>query len=234
LNGIGLCYTKLENGRPSFGACCFTEGFFESQELLGYYNRSQVTPKPIYKKNRVVLGGNINDTSLKSFINANEIAPGLIAAQCPMTAYPNGFANTVEDMKVMLVEQNVRIWIQLSPASVSGELMSGTPDGSTKSFCEVFPLKYLTPDSDSHHSKHRKGISNFSYTQNKEAGYFNMTYKLTAFVHSTENGNGNIEMETYFDPITVLDKLNRESNVSLLLENISHAFMLHHFALYIA
>jgi hypothetical protein len=127
----GLCYTKLENGRPSFGACCFTNGSFESRHLLGYYYRSQPTPKPIYKQNRIVLGGDPDDTSEKSFINANEISPGLIAAQCPMTGVPKGFANTVDDMKRLLIEQGVGMWVQLSPSSDQGELPTTDSDSDS-------------------------------------------------------------------------------------------------------
>ena len=34
----GLCYTKLENGSPSFGACCFVNGSFDSGDLIGFYD----------------------------------------------------------------------------------------------------------------------------------------------------------------------------------------------------
>ena len=181
----GLCFTKIENGRPSFGACCFTNGYFESHSLIGYYHASQPTPKPIYKKNRIVLGGNRSDVSSESFINANEIWPGVIAAQCPMTSYPEGFDNTIEKMKKMLIEQDIRLWVQLSPSSVDGEPMTPAADGSTKSFCDVFPIKYLmTPP-----NIHQKGVSNFLYTHNMEQGYFNFTYTLTAFVQRDVDGN---------------------------------------------
>ena len=30
-----LCYTKLERGRPSFGACCFVNSSFNSGDLIG-------------------------------------------------------------------------------------------------------------------------------------------------------------------------------------------------------
>lgn len=109
-----LCYTKLENGAHSFGACCFTNGTFNSGELLGYYNKTQHAAKPIYKKSRVVLGGEVggSDESYGSFINANVVHPGIIATQCPMT-------NTLLDVAQMIKEQNISLWIQLSPSSES-------------------------------------------------------------------------------------------------------------------
>lgn len=220
---LGLCYTKIENGRLSFGACCFTNGIFESHQLVGHFNRSQPTPKPIYKRNRIVLGGNQNDMSAKSFVNANEIAPGLIAAQCPMTSYPQGFENTVEDMKRMLIEQEVGLWVQLSPASQEGELMTAAEDGSTKSFCEVFPLRYLNSSlsSGGDISVHQKGVSQFSFVQNKAQGFFNMTYTLTAFVRSSNctnnsssnGGHPNIILESVFDPFVIINRLQRDNQV---------------------
>jgi hypothetical protein len=41
-------------------------------QLIGYYYKSQPTPKPIYKLNRVVLGKNPFDETYANFINANE------------------------------------------------------------------------------------------------------------------------------------------------------------------
>lgn len=59
----GLCYTKVEAGAPTFGACCFSDGVFNSGSILGYYRLLRATPKPIYKRNRVVLGPDPHDES---------------------------------------------------------------------------------------------------------------------------------------------------------------------------
>ena len=105
----GLCYTKLENGSKSFGACCFINGKFSAGDLIGYFNKTQSVPKPIYKHSRVLLGGKgADDESKESFINANILFKGMIAAQCPLP-------NTVWDTHRMVVEQNVSLWIQLAP-----------------------------------------------------------------------------------------------------------------------
>jgi hypothetical protein len=113
----GLCYTKVEHGSPSFGACCFNNGTFNSGQIIGYYYKIQPIPKPIYKKSRIVLGDKIggNDESIESFINANKLYKGIIATQCPLTSYPEFFDNTVNDAKIMILEQNITKWIQLSP-----------------------------------------------------------------------------------------------------------------------
>lgn len=116
----GLCYTKIENGGPSFGACCFTNGSFHSGDIIGYYNKSQPVPKPIYRHSRIVLGGNSSDTSYASFINANKIHHGIIAAQCPLSGFPHDYANTIDDMKQMILEQNITFWVQLAPESQLG------------------------------------------------------------------------------------------------------------------
>jgi hypothetical protein len=147
-----------------------------------------------------------------------------------MTSYPKEFANTVEDMKRMLVEQDVRIWIQLSPASLNGELDAPNIDGSTKSFCEVFPLKYLNFSQSSVPSVQQKGVSNFRYVHNKDRGLFNMTYTLTAFVRrehdissdrnstgsstSTGSSHGTI-VESVFDPMLIVDRMRRNFQVRL-------------------
>ena len=113
---MGLCYTKIEDSSLSFGACCFTNGSFISEHLIGFTNKSQSTPKPIYNHSRVILRSlstnnpvalapttdtsrdDSNDTCRtntkpgssesalwSSFINANEVYPGIIASQCPIS-----------------------------------------------------------------------------------------------------------------------------------------------------
>lgn len=135
-----LCYTKLENGAPSFGACCFVNGAFNDGELIGYYNKTQRAPKPIYKRSRIVLGDKIGgkDESYASFINANMIYPGIIASQCPMP-------NTLLDIKQMIIEQNVSLWIQLAPFSSSGNFQQANDRNPT---CLVLPnaLQRLFPE----------------------------------------------------------------------------------------
>lgn len=98
----GLCYTKLENGGRSFGACCFLDGVFDSGDLIGVFNKTQPVPKPIYRHSRVTLQPD------ESFINANVVHPGVIITQCPM-------ANTLQDVVAMIGQENVSLWVQLSP-----------------------------------------------------------------------------------------------------------------------
>ena len=135
-----LCYTKVENGGLSFGACCFINGEFNYGDLIGYYNKTTWTPKPIYKKSRVVLADpSQTDDSYVSFINANRIHDGVIATQCPMH-------NTINDVKRMIVEQNTTIWVQLAPYSTSLNPYENVYNGrDLKTDCVVFPNIYLTP-----------------------------------------------------------------------------------------
>jgi hypothetical protein len=44
-----------------------------SGDLIGFYFKSQPSPKPIYRKNRIVLGRNPEDISYEHFMNANEV-----------------------------------------------------------------------------------------------------------------------------------------------------------------
>jgi len=105
----GLCYTRLQSGYPTFGACCFQEdGSFNSGELIGFYDLIRPIQKPIYKKNRIVLGDNLIDESRESFINANEVFPGLIVTDCPQDT-------TLQQFKRMLSQYNVTLVIQMHP-----------------------------------------------------------------------------------------------------------------------
>jgi len=104
-----LCYTKLQSGYRTFGACCFSSnGSFNSGELIGYSDLIRPIPKPIYKRNRIVLGDNPNDEQRDSFINANEVYPGLISTQCPQKSSLNRF-------KWMMHQYNVSLVIQMHP-----------------------------------------------------------------------------------------------------------------------
>lgn len=40
--------------------------------------------------------------------------------QCPLMGYPHGRANTVDDIKEMIIEQNITFWAQLAPESEYG------------------------------------------------------------------------------------------------------------------
>lgn len=129
-----LCYTKLENGGRSYGACCFIGGRFNSGQIIGFYNKIQHTPKPIYKRSRIILGDVIGglDESYESFVNANQIHNSIVATQCPLP-------NTVEDVLRMLVEQNVSLWVQLAPFIDQ----SGTNNTHTASQCQMNPSAFF-------------------------------------------------------------------------------------------
>jgi protein tyrosine phosphatase len=192
----GLCYTKIENGALSYGACCFTDNAFISRDLIGFYNKTQQTPKPIYRASRIILGkvyspwvaGEIEgddetyDSSYEAFINANKVAPGIIATQCPLKS-------TLEDAKRMIIEQNVSLWIQLSPFSVAG-----SQDKATGRECTVFPLEF-----DGARISREAGYTNFSYTLTariKRMGkYLYTNFSLTDVKVEKEGGNG-LELRT--------------------------------------
>lgn len=123
-----LCYTKLEEGSPSFGACCFVNGSFHSGNIIGYFEKCQVTAKPIYKHSRVVLDEEHSSESVDSesrFINANRIHPNIIATQCPMST-------TLLDVQRMVVQEKISLWIQLT----SSQQLSST---SSKHNCHLIP-----------------------------------------------------------------------------------------------
>jgi hypothetical protein len=129
-----LCFTKIQNGGLTSGSCCYSKnGLFNSGGLIGYFNKTQKTAKPIYKKSRVVLGDVVGgaDESYHSFVNANMVYPGLIATQCPLPS-------TLRDISRMISEQNVSLWIQLAPSSGG---IDPDPDQANRnsSSCVVLP-----------------------------------------------------------------------------------------------
>lgn len=187
-----LCYTKIENGGLSYGACCFKNGVFNSGVLIGYYNKSQPSPKPIYKKSRIVLGnkrGSVgsSDESFDSYINANELHTNLIGTQCPLSISlnPLGYIDTINDVKRMIIENSISLWIQLAPSGLDNYFKNNTYIQSIGN-CGVFPLEYFMNSNidskDSKHSIYNKGITNFEIIDNKDMPYMDMKYTLTAYV----------------------------------------------------
>jgi hypothetical protein len=63
--------------------------------------------------------------------------------QCPLNGFPNKFKNTIEDVKRMIVEQNISYWIQLSPETSYGYTPPLPVEGRSSRDCRVFPLHYF-------------------------------------------------------------------------------------------
>ena len=197
----GLCYTKVENGGLSFGACCFIDGYFNTSKLIGVYNKSQHKPKPIYKHSRIVIGDKVGgrDTSPEAFMNANMIYPGIIAAQCPLTGFPSGYQNTVTDTKKMIIQFNITKWIQLAPNveyNVDPIYAAGIElgkNGSVRGNCAVFPILYFN---DTNHYL-SSGISNFTIHTDTRS-IVNMSYSLTGYTRYNKYGKYVIKFEDKF------------------------------------
>lgn len=214
----GLCYTKVENGGLSYGACAFHRGIFNSGVLLGYYNKTQPTPKPIYKKSRIVLGNKRGilagaDDSAENFINANQIYPGLIGTQCPLASRPSGFHNTVDDVKRMIVENNITLWIQLAPSGLENFFVNGsyTPGDAN---CGVFPLEFFSNSS----SLYSKGVTKFKVVEfNTSDPYVEMTYTITAYSSVQKDG----KIETTFDDMSINRSLRSAKHSVLCASNSS-------------
>jgi len=197
-----LCYTKLENGGRSFGACCFIDNEFNSGALIGYYDKTQHAPKPIYKKSRIILGDSIGgtDESYNSFINANQIHPHIIATQCPLS-------NTVGDVLQMLVEQNISLWIQLAP-------FEDPSNPHHTSQCTMSPAAFAQASmalNTSHVS-----IQNLQQIPNLEFGLQQATFsvdKFTAQFHSARTRNNGKHTSTAEMSQNVEDSVNGDSGV---------------------
>lgn len=169
-----LCYTKLENGARSYGACCFIDGAFNSGQLIGYNDKTQNTPKPIYKRSRVILGDRIGgaDESYDAFINANLIHKGIIAMQCPLES-------TVLDTQRMFVEQNVSLWIQLAPYA---DIATGTVPIDQQ--CKITPTDFVQ-HATAHNSTLLR-VTDYVQLPNMQLGIQNPSFNVHAFdVHLT-------------------------------------------------
>eukprot|EP01041_Mallomonas_annulata_P001340 gene1340-2589_t len=205
----GLCYTKVKNGRPSTGAFCYSEGIFDSGQLLGYYNKTQPSPKPVYITNRIVLGNLNTDSSYGSFISANEVHPNIILNQCPLAGRPSEFVNTVNDVKRMILEQNISMWIQLAPTSPNGL----TPSRSAEDTCSLFPVEFF----DDPLSPYSTGISGFRTTRDPSLPYVIYYYDVTGYVRVSDSG----EVITLFrvpDEPSVASATTSEEEVSAGLD----------------
>ncbi|CAM9120919.1 unnamed protein product [Chrysoparadoxa australica] len=156
----GLCFTKLQNGAPTFGACCYTNYTFNSGQLIGFWHKQRPLPKPIYKRNRITLAapaaavaaanvayseegdgvpasGKPDEESAEAFISANEIYPGIIVSQCPILGpeYSDGSVETLTDWKRMVIEQDIRVVVQLHPHVTNGSEASACA-GRPEVFCK--------------------------------------------------------------------------------------------------
>eukprot|EP01031_Cornospumella_fuschlensis_P027907 gene27907-33702_t len=104
----GLCYSKVEFGGASFGACCFINGTFNAGRIIGYYDKLTSTPKPIYKPHRIILDMPVEAAldSYERFINAHWLDRRVMATQCAMS-------NTVSDTIHMILQENIDLWFQI-------------------------------------------------------------------------------------------------------------------------
>ena len=224
----GLCFTKVENGGPSYGACCFQKGgVFNAGALIGYYNKSQPSAKPIYKQSRIILGQPVQrtvggssgamkpDETFDAFINANEIYPGLIATQCPLAGRPAGTENTIEDVKRMIVENDIRMWVSLAPDGLDRFLTrsNGQPPvyNAGSGSCGVFPLEFFIAGAN---STYTQGVTNFKIVTNLveldqgKVPFVEMSYTVTAHLRTLVDGR----TQTVFgDKILFGDKISLQS-----------------------
>lgn len=170
----GLCYSKLENGALSFGACCFTDGAFAAPRLVGYFDKSQPAPKPIYRLGRVVLGPDKADESRASFINANEVFPGVVATQCPLLNPPEGHADTLEDALLMVLEQRLSLWVSLAPVMLGENATIERMDAmlAERRACNAFPLALMR----------RLGGSLQPSALGSSAQYLNLSYTVRGYL----------------------------------------------------
>ncbi len=171
----------------------------------------QPTAKPIYKRNRVVLGSDETDESEENFINANLIHRRIIVSQCPLTSLSGGYENTIKDVKRMIIERRISYWISLAPylpkeknmifENQDRGLLCSLSGGEMKSrCCALFPLQYHVFDQSENFSsryfgrinrteiensgdKYLDGISDFKVEDmlSMPLPYINMSYTVSAY-----------------------------------------------------
>ena len=90
--------------------------------------------------------------SYDAFINANRIHKGLIATQCPME-------NTVSDVQRMMIEQNISMWIQLSPNIEVGDTL---PNESVQ--CKMTPTMFRSIAQEKKYTDTNRSIELNNYT----------------------------------------------------------------------
>jgi len=180
---------------------------------LGYYNKTQSFPKPVYLDNRIILGGLKDDVSYESFISANEVYPNIILTQCPVAPHAGSeFVSTIEDAKKMIVEQNIVLWVQLAP-SKGGAGMDRPPSRAPHDTCAVFPLEFFSDSS----SIHANGISNFQVSAATHRSFTKYSYTLTAYRKTLDTGKTVTQFEV---PVTQSNPTDTDSSMSGRMSSI--------------
>jgi hypothetical protein len=183
----GLCFTRVEYGSPSFGGCCFTNGSFSSEHLLGYFNKSRPVAKPIYQHSRIILGSKNYDK------NKNHNADDNIHPSTKDNSWKSfiSFVDTTQDALQMILEQNVDLWIQVSPSVSAKDISSNLrfyeyfQNTIKKSMCGIFPIDYDYKYFPTVIDKRYK-ITDLQYLEDfrlesylNSIKYINMTYKVS-------------------------------------------------------
>ena len=152
----------------------------------------------------------MTDESRENFINANLIHKQVIASQCPLTSLSNGYEDTIDDLKRMIIEKQVSYWVSLAPhlpkeKSRIFDMDEDSPFSLSRKEmktrrCTLFPLQFLLFNDSrnvskrfsgrmnqmgikSYSEKYLDGISNFKIQDmpNVPLPYVNMTYTVSAY-----------------------------------------------------
>lgn len=198
----GLCYLKLIDGASSFGTCCYTNGTFSSGDILGFYSKTQPSPKPIYSSSRVVLGSNSSDESFESFMNANVVFPHVIATQCPIISQP-GFTDTLNDVKQMIMENNISLWMELAPTLPSLDVLTNVSYWMTLDTCKPFAL-FLN----SSINGYDQGVSDFrihnlEQASNGSVPFLWLSYSLTGYQSQNSSDSSTFTFDKPSTPFKV-------------------------------
>lgn len=193
----GLCYTKLEDGSLSYGACCFdSEGNFYSGNLIGVSNLSQPVAKPIYNHSRVIINDEENELEsnlvnnnskniFSNFFNGNYLTHDLIATQCPLM-------ESKETIYNLILQKKVKLWIQLSgpnqlsPFDLSNPNLTNQFSSNVRSGknCHLLPSLFSSIE----FNNRVKILSFFPFSSNnmEEGGVYKMLFYSSNKIDSIE------------------------------------------------
>ena len=140
------------------------------------------------------------DFSATSFVNANEIHPFLLAAQCPLAAVLNSLSGAEDgtptdtfilDTLRMIIERNVTKWLQLAPQCPEGEdpLSAGArplgQPGSLAGSCAVLPLLLFGGAGETAaYARARSYLSDFELHGRGQAPMVNVSYTVHAYTRT--------------------------------------------------
>jgi hypothetical protein len=121
----------------------------------------------------------------------------------------------VDDVKRMIIEQNISYWVQLAPNNISDFYLHGKYTVG-KGSCGVFPLEFFVDTT----SPYSSGVSNFHVITDQTAletqSYVELSYTLTAYTKLLPDGK---KRTIFIEPSNLEETLSSEES-PVISENV--------------